>query len=180
MFQTNHLHLLYLARQKTRTGATFFLTIRNTWVTIELVGHFPSPILISGNGHLRPPVNSYIMLPHLPVCQETCNDGVTRLMATPHSVIRVGGLTPVWVKVPSHWWARPFPKRIQITPISRGQLIDANKISNLVKVKLPSMIPKIFLHDSGTFAIHNRQGVSIQLWQPLDLGDTRYMCFASP
>lgn len=91
------------------TGATFFLSIRNTVIAIQVVSHLPAPVFLPRHGHRRPPVDPHVVVPDLPLTDVASNDRECTFMTTPHLVIGICCLGAIGVEVAAHWWTGSLP-----------------------------------------------------------------------
>lgn len=112
----------YLHNLKQWSGSTFFVSIGNAGVAIEVVVHFPTPVLLSIDKHSRPSVDSNIVFPDCSITDVTSNNRKTAFMSAPYFVVRICSLAPIWMEVAAHERATALPVRIKIKPICWSSL----------------------------------------------------------
>lgn len=108
--------------EEERTGAAILVSIGNTVVAVQVVGHLPAPIVLSWYSHSRPSVDPHVVVPDLAVAYVTGHDGVRAFVAAPDFIMGVSSLGAIRVEVPPHWGCSAVPKRVKVSPVFWGRL----------------------------------------------------------
>lgn len=114
---------LNLLDRENGSDTTLFLSIRNTVIAVDFVGHLPTPILFRRHGHCRPLVNPHMVIPDSCLAYIAGDDWVCAFMTSPHFIIRICFLRTIWLEIAVDWRASTHRWRIKVLPIFWSSLL---------------------------------------------------------